>query len=101
MFSSFNYVKYTNSKEHRKLPISTASLTKKFAGRVGDTAATDDDDFIIFLSYRWIGSHVPDDDNGTQWRRMMSAVQEFLKVNPHVKSDLVRLVAGECYSRYE
>ena len=30
---------------------------------------------------------MPDNDDGTQWRRMMSAIEEFLKENPHVHPD--------------
>jgi len=91
MFSSFHYVKYTDFMRHGKLPISASGLTKQFADGVGETAATDEDDFIIFFSYRWVGGIAPDDDNGTQWRRMMSAVQEFLEVNPHVQPDRLGL----------
>lgn len=87
MFSTFHYVRYHDFLKHGRLPISTAGFTKQFTHRPGEVSSTDPEDFIIFLSYRWIGGDVPDDDKGTQWLRMTTAVESFLKDNPEVQSE--------------
>ncbi|USP73293.1 glycoside hydrolase family 47 protein [Curvularia clavata] len=87
MFSNFHYVKYIDFKAHGKLPISTAGLTKQLNDKVTEPNSTAQDNFIIFLSYRWIGDNVPDDENGTQWRRMISAADDFLSENPNVGAE--------------
>ena len=91
MFSRFNYVKFTEFTRHGKLPIYNAGLTDQFADDAGGTAPEDEDIFILFFSYRWLGRNVPDDDNGTQWNRMMSAIQGFLKINHHVQPERLGL----------
>ncbi|RYN31603.1 hypothetical protein AA0115_g4010 [Alternaria tenuissima] len=91
MFSNFHYVKYKDFRRHGKLPISTAGLTKQFNNKSMEPTSEDQDNFIIFLSYRWIGDNTPDDENGTQWRRMMSAADDFLLANPDVRADNLSL----------
>lgn len=43
---------------------------------------------IIFISYRWInkvgGVSNPDDDDHTQYKRMLSAIEEFLTIHPSI-----------------
>jgi tetratricopeptide (TPR) repeat protein len=91
ILSNFHYVKYTDFREHGKLPISTTGLTKRFDHRTMEPSSMDQDDFIIFLSYRWIGGNAPDDESGTQWRQMMSAADGFLSVNPDVRAENLSL----------
>ena len=87
MFSKFHYVRYTDFKEHGKLPISTAGLTRQLDNTTMGPTSADQDNFIIFLSYRWIGNNTPDDENNTQWRRMMSAADDFLAANPEIRAE--------------
>jgi tetratricopeptide (TPR) repeat protein len=91
MFDAFHYVKYSDFQKLQRLPLSTDRLTKRFPHAAGEIADEDEDHFIIFFSYRWIGRtsdppiEGPDDDNDTQWRRMMNAIDEFLKKRRDVK----------------
>ncbi|KAH8126941.1 hypothetical protein FP744_10007668 [Trichoderma asperellum] len=85
MFSRFHYMRYTDFVNYGKLPISTSGLAKQFSDGMGETLEPKEDDFVIFISYRWIGGgNGPDDDSGTQWRRIINAVEKFKKVNPHL-----------------
>lgn len=92
MFDAFRYVKYTDFKRHGRLPLSTDNLSISFPNNTGEITDDLEDQFIIFCSYRWIGPlsdpprEGPDDDDNTQWRRMINAVDGFLQkhrsVNP-------------------
>ncbi|PTB38611.1 hypothetical protein M441DRAFT_145883 [Trichoderma asperellum CBS 433.97] len=85
MFSRFHYMRYTDFVNYGKLPISTSGLAKQFSDGMGETLEPKEDNFVIFISYRWIGGgNGPDDDSGTQWRRIINAVEKFKKVNPHL-----------------
>ncbi|KAK5083376.1 hypothetical protein LTR70_008269 [Exophiala xenobiotica] len=93
VFDPFDYVKYSVFRDHRRLPLSLERLSKRFERQVEESADDDEDDFIIFFSYRWIGRisdpplEGPDDINDTQWHRMMIAINDFLakkgkRINP-------------------
>ena len=96
-FDDFHYVKYTDFKNHRRLPLSTDRLSKQFPDVGEDGAFENKDHFLIFFSYRWIGRtskpsiEGPDDDSDTQWRRMVNAVDEFLRKHRDVKSERLSL----------
>lgn len=83
MFDAFNYVKYSDFREHRRLPRPLERLSNRFKRQPEETAE-DEDDYIIFFSYRWLGGtsdpplEEPDDVHDTQWYRMMNAIDEFL-----------------------
>ncbi|KAK1246400.1 hypothetical protein MKX08_000202 [Trichoderma sp. CBMAI-0020] len=92
MFSRFHYMKFADFANHGKLPISTSGLDKQFSDAKGEAQGPKEDDFVIFISYRWIGGkNGPDDDSGTQWRRIIDAVEKFKKVNPHLDPDCLGL----------
>jgi tetratricopeptide (TPR) repeat protein len=59
-------------------------------------AKDDQPPFIIFLSYRWIGKGSPDDGQHTQYRRMVDALDSYLKMHPWLdqKQILVWLVSS-------
>jgi len=84
MFDAFDYVKYTVFHEHRRLPLSLERLSNRFEKQPEETVDDDEDKFIIFFSYRWLGrvseppSDGPDDVRDTQWRHMVNAIEEFL-----------------------
>lgn len=85
MFDAFKFVRYTDFCASGKLPAWNTSSFQTFQ--------SDDNDvnFVIFFSYRWInrlGTFIsPDDDNHTQYKRMMEAAEEFLILHPHVNRD--------------
>lgn len=85
MFDTFDYVRYSDFREHGRLPFSLERLSKRYAKKSEGPAEEEEDRFIIFFSYRWIGRmsnppvEGPDDLNHTQWRRMMNAIDAFLK----------------------
>lgn len=78
MFSSFRYVQYSDFLKHGKLPVSTSELAEDWPHASTSGTSSEEDHFIIFISYRWIGKDVPDDQSNAQWRRMTTAVQEFM-----------------------
>lgn len=84
VFDTFDYVKYSVFREHRQLPRSFEKVSNRFKKKSTDTADEDEDDFVIFFSYRWLGRisdpplEGPDDVHDTQWRRMINAIEEFL-----------------------
>lgn len=47
-----------------------------------EDAKNDLPQFIIFLSYRWLGKGSPDDEQHTQYRRMLDALDSYLKMHP-------------------
>jgi hypothetical protein len=85
-------MKFTDIVDNRKLPISSFGLTKQFSDAMVETLAPKEGDFVIFVSYRWIGGgNGPDDESETQWRRIINSVEKFKKVNPHLGSDSLGL----------
>lgn len=49
--------------------------------------ATGDGEYIIFMSYRWLGNGSPDDLLNTQYGRMKDALRLFLEQNPWLNPD--------------
>jgi tetratricopeptide (TPR) repeat protein len=89
IFDGLKFVRYTDFLRCGKLPRSSDGFTHQItSGPDGNSAA----EFIIFFSYRWIakdpGSQSvgdsPDDIHNTQYRRMIRALDEFLKLHPNV-----------------
>lgn len=88
MFDSFRFVNLSDSKRLGRLPSSLDGLTV-------ESPESEQTDYVVFVSYRWLGSvsepkiNGPDDVNNTQWQRMVLSVEAFLKQNEHVDSDRV------------
>lgn len=102
IFSRYHYMKFTDFVNYGKLPISTSGLDKQFSDGMGETLEPKEDDFVIFISYRWIGGgNGPDDESGTQWRRIINAVEKFKKVNPHLDTERLGLWLVSCISNLE
>lgn len=80
VLNDFHFVKYTQFLDHGRLPISTDRLT-----------TTGEEDFVIFISYRWLWKDNPDDGQYTQWKRILDAVECFLRLHPHIKPDQLGL----------
>lgn len=91
MFGDFCYVMYDDFKAHKRLPVSSAGLTRGFSADIAEHMLGQENVFVIFISYRWIGGDVPDDDSNTQWRRVMNAVERFLEENEDVKHERLAL----------
>ena len=83
LFDNFKFVRYTNFLGCGKFPRSSDGFTQQI------TITSDcngNDEYIIFISYRWIakdpGAHSngdsPDDIHNTQYRRMIRALDESL-----------------------
>lgn len=89
MFDRLRYVNYRDFRRLGRLPQSTDNITREFNPEVDvDTSL-----FIIFYSYRWLKTSVkstvpnPDDENGTQFKRMLNATEAFLHCHPDVDRD--------------
>ena len=93
LFDRLKFIQYADFVQFGRLPRSSDRLERLYSPnreREGsETEATDE--FIIFFSYRWINTDPlrvsPDDVNHTQYRRMLSAVEMFLKLHPSVSRE--------------
>lgn len=96
-FDQLRCVRYMDLKSFGRLPRSSDGLAQILAPMKVDDEAYEvhgDErtaDFVIFMSYRWIGKDsgtaAPDDGNHTQYLRMIRAVEEFLVLHPEVSRD--------------
>ncbi|KAK1776176.1 hypothetical protein QBC45DRAFT_395466 [Copromyces sp. CBS 386.78] len=93
-FDVLKFVPYSDFLAFGRLPRSSDGLAQEFQvskspGNNGDPKSSAD--YLIFFSYRWINkdpdANTPDDRNHTQYRRMIAATEEFLKMHPHVNRD--------------
>jgi tetratricopeptide (TPR) repeat protein len=80
VFDTFDYVNYSVFRDHKRIPRSFERLSNRYRKIPEDAAQDDGDNFIVFLSYRWLGLERPDDVYNTQWRRMTSAIDELLEI---------------------
>ena len=82
MFDPLKFLRYSDFLAFGKFPRSSDSLTQIFAPESGGT------EFVIFISYRWLTkatiSVSPDDEDNTQYKRVIAAVEKFLDVHPDV-----------------
>ena len=89
MFDKLRYVKYRDFQRLGRLPRLTDSITREF----DPVADIDTSLFLIFYSYRWLkipGSSTgiePDDEKGTQFKRMLNATEAFLERHHEVDRD--------------
>ncbi|KAI0641688.1 hypothetical protein C8Q79DRAFT_286492 [Trametes meyenii] len=88
LLDRLKFVRYTDFRALGKLPRSTDGFTEIYDPESGN--AQEGASYIVFFSYRWIGrkSEVPfpDDDNHTQYRRMLGALEVFLTLHPSVSA---------------
>ncbi|KAK4125356.1 hypothetical protein N657DRAFT_570582 [Parathielavia appendiculata] len=84
IFDRLKFMRWPDFARHGELLRSSEIKTNHLTTSSVGTEA----DFVIFFSYRWINKDraatSPDDANKTQYRRMKSAVEEFLKLHPTV-----------------
>ena len=88
LFDSLRVVSYLDFLKSGKIPKFDDGYTKIL---VPDTGGSDADEFVIFFSYRWLGawdpvkkSASPDDENNTQYKRMVDALADFKEAHPRI-----------------
>lgn len=90
LFEGFKSIPYSDFVKLNRLPHSRDKLAQELT--LGGGQSRDQvTDFVIFFSYRWLGPVTgppqPDDENNTQYKRMVTATEEFLVLHPHVDRD--------------
>ena len=87
LYDGFKFLWYTDLKAFGRLPRSTDGLTNEFVtdGKGHHSLMPE---FVVFFSYRWINQapHItsPDDLDNTQYKRMIAALEDFLKLHPEM-----------------
>ncbi|KAM7186118.1 hypothetical protein V8F20_011524 [Naviculisporaceae sp. PSN 640] len=99
MFDRLKVVTFADFLEFGRLPRSSDGLAKPFDMAVRDGPGSegndkDEGEVVIFFSYRWINTDPnrdsPDDANGTQYKRMIDAVNSYVTgQNGLISSDKV------------
>jgi len=88
MFDGLKFVRYSDFLRFGKLPRSSDNLAQQFMSEPGESHQGGAAEFVIFFSYRWINKDPqvssPDDTKNTQYRRMVKAVEKFLRLHPSV-----------------
>ncbi|KAL8886796.1 MAG: hypothetical protein Q9215_005534 [Flavoplaca cf. flavocitrina] len=85
LYDGFKFVWYRDFLNIGRLPRSTDDLTNEYT--IGTGASRNSmPESVVFFSYRWINHDPkvssPDDSQHTQYKRMIAALEEFLKINP-------------------
>ncbi|OTA52080.1 hypothetical protein K449DRAFT_379668 [Hypoxylon sp. EC38] len=87
MFVGYSFVPYSTFSRLGRLPRFEDGSAQQ-ASQDGCVETTRDSEYNIFFSYRWAGngsgSKMPDDEQNTQYNRMLCAVEQFLELQPHV-----------------
>ena len=89
LFDELKFVRYSDFVKHGRLPSSMDNLTQTYAEASRTQLPDTFDPYIVFISYRWIGTSTiashnlsapsnPDDAQHTQYRRMLDTIQDFL-----------------------
>ncbi|KAI6033700.1 hypothetical protein BKA83DRAFT_4179937 [Pisolithus microcarpus] len=100
-FDVLKFVRYTDflsfgkiPRSSDRLPGSDGPLVQRFRSNTqNDSQSSDTADFVIFFSYRWINAgskttrDTPDDSNNRQYKRMLNAIENFLRLHPSVDSE--------------
>ncbi|KAK7415580.1 hypothetical protein QQZ08_012296 [Neonectria magnoliae] len=85
LFDAFKFIRYTDFQSFGEIPPWSSSSLQTFKNDKSDV------DFVIFYSYRWINKAKPalspDDEERTQYRRMIEATEEFLRRHPEVSRE--------------
>ena len=91
MFDRLKFVRYSNLLRFGKLPRSSDGLAQQFMSESGGDYQHGAAEFVIFFSYRWISEDPweisADDTKNTQYHRVISAVEEFLRLHPSVDQE--------------
>jgi ankyrin repeat protein len=90
MFDRLRYVWYSDFCKSGRLPRYSDGTVKTFSAGPDRDSPSNNADYIIFFSYRWIhkdpttGKTAPDDKVHTQYRRMLRALDGYLKLHPAI-----------------
>lgn len=100
IFDGLKFVRYSDFLRFGKLPRSSDGLTQQLISRSSGSHQGEAAEFVIFFSYRWINKNPkilsPDDTQNTQYRRMVKAAEEFLKLHPSVDRERLSIwVVGQ------
>lgn len=97
MFDHLKVIRYIDFVDFGKLPRSSDGLAVPLKDKVdmGRSEENDSDgnkgEFVIFFSYRWINTDKsvdsPDDGEGTQYMRMIEAVDSYLEMDGSVERE--------------
>lgn len=102
MFDVFKFMRWEDFRKFGRLPRSSDGLARELLSRPAETVETGAE-FVIFFSHRWInkepGAKSPDDGAHTQYRRMQTAVEQFLCLYPTVDPNKlgIWMVSCTCY----
>jgi tetratricopeptide (TPR) repeat protein len=95
MFDGLKFVRYSDFLHFGKLPRSSDNLVQQFMPESSGNYQDGTAEFVIFFSYRWINkdprTSSPDDTKNTQYRRMVRAAEEFLRLHPSVDRERLRI----------
>ncbi|KAI6169057.1 hypothetical protein EDD17DRAFT_1524747 [Pisolithus thermaeus] len=100
-FDVLKFVRYTDflnfgriPRSSDRLPGSEGPLVQRFRSSTqDDNRLSDTAEFVIFFSYRWINAgsgttrDTPDDSDNKQYKRMLNAIEDFLRLHPSVDSE--------------
>ncbi|KAI4256985.1 MAG: hypothetical protein L6R42_005918 [Xanthoria sp. 1 TBL-2021] len=85
LYDGFKFLWYSDFLDFGRLPRSTDDLTNEYVIGTEDSRNSMPE-FVVFFSYRWINQDPnvssPDDSQHTQYKRMIVALEEFLKIHP-------------------
>jgi len=91
MFDGLKFLRYADFVRFGRLPRSSDRLARVYRHNGGNTNGASVVDHIIFFSYRWINKSPnatsPDDENHTQYKKMIEAVGELMKAHPAIQLD--------------
>lgn len=88
LLDTFKYVRYTDFLRLVRLPRSNDDITVTFSC---PTVQHDDSTYVILISHRWLGkesfspSLSPDNEHHTQYKRIKSAISDFLDTHPEAR----------------
>jgi tetratricopeptide (TPR) repeat protein len=87
LFDTLKVVYYSDFIAAKRIPKYGDGYTREI---VPNADGNKSDEFIIFFSYRWVGSLVgttgasPDDSQNTQYQRMVRALDKFVEAHHHI-----------------
>lgn len=99
LFDEFRFVRYSDFLRSGKLPGWSDGLAQQFTSELGASRQGDVVEYVVFFSYRWVnkdqGVSSPDDTSHSQYRRMVRAAEEFLRLHPSVDRERLSILGGK------
>ncbi|EIW58108.1 uncharacterized protein TRAVEDRAFT_37165 [Trametes versicolor FP-101664 SS1] len=87
LFDRLKFVRYRDFEKFGRLPMSSEGRTQVFNPKKAEEGG--EANYIVFFSYTWcwnkrLGIPSPDDEEHTQYRRMLGAIKAFLELRPSI-----------------